>query len=190
MSERQQSAVDEITKELKRKGERRQADNELDYARDRFKKTIKRLFEYEIARIEKLIEKPNRYSVREWEKVRTDLEWIARRFMNLVERMEEVRPLTKIDDTSKAEAEGEDAVPAKSHGKGGRRKLIESQVSQIKSLVNAGELGLEEIAARFDISPAEVSGIKNERFWDWVEPRIRDRLNRYETKINKIERRF
>ena len=57
----------------------RAADNELDYARVRFKRSVERLFEREVARIAKLIEEPGRYSVREWEKVRTYFEWIARR---------------------------------------------------------------------------------------------------------------
>jgi hypothetical protein len=162
----------------------RAADNELDYARARFKRSVERLFEREVARIAKLIEEPGRYSVREWEKVRTYFEWIARRFTNLVQRMEEARPLTKIDDTD-PESNAEAAVAAQSNDKGGRRKLIESQVSQIKTLVNAGELSLEEIAKQFCVTPAEISGIKNERYWPLVEPRIVGRLDRYQTKLKR-----
>jgi len=181
-----QESLADFIKRVKPQADRRAADNELDYARARFKRVIERLFEYEVARIVKLIEEPARYSVKEWEKVRTDLEWIARRFSNLVQRMEEARPLTKIDD---AKSNVEDAVAAKSNNKG-RRKLTESQVSQIKSLVNAGELGLEKIAAQFGVSPAEISGIKNERYWPLVEPRISGRLNRYEANVTKIKRRI
>jgi hypothetical protein len=145
---------------------------------------IERLFEYEVARIVKLIEQPGRYSIREWEKVRTYFEWTARRFSNLVEQMEQARPLTRIDDTD-PESNAEAGVAAQNNNKGGRRKLIESQVSQIKSLVNAGELSLEEIAKQFDVSPAEISGIKNERYWPLVEPRIVGRLDRYQTKLKR-----
>jgi len=152
----------------------RAADNELDYARARFKRSVERLFEREVARIVKLIEEPSRYSVREWEKVRTYFEWIARRFANLVEQMEQARPLTTIDDTPV-----KDAVLKPG---GGKPKLTESEVSHIKTLVNAGELSLERIAKQFDVSPAEISGIKNERYWPLVEPRINGRLDRYEAK--------
>jgi hypothetical protein len=183
MSEQARSLA-EILEPLMEEVARRAADNELDSARARFKKVIERLFEYEVARIVKLIEEPGRYSVREWEKVRTYFEWIARRFANLVQRMEEARPLTKIDDTD-PESNAEAAVAAQSNNKGGRRKLIESQVSQIKSLVNAGELGLEEIAKQFCVTPAEISGIKNERYWPLVEPRIVGRLDRYQTKLKR-----
>jgi len=155
----------------------RAADNELDYARARFKRSVERLFEREVARIVKLIEEPGRYSVREWEKVRTYFEWIARRFTNLVEQMEQARPLTTIDDTPV-----KDAVLKPG---GGKPKLTESEVSQIKALVNAGELSLEEIAKQFDVSPAEISGIKNERYWPLVEPRIVGRLDRYQTKLKR-----
>jgi hypothetical protein len=150
----------------------RAADNELDYARVRFKRSVERLFEREVARIAKLIEEPGRYSVREWEKVRTYFEWIARRFTNLVERMEEARPLTTIDDTPV-----KDAVLKPG---GGKPKLTESEVSQIKTLINERELSLEEIAAQFKVSAAEISAIKNERVWPEVEPRIVGRLDRYE----------
>ena len=156
---------------------RRAADNELDYARARFKRSVERLFEREVARIVKLIEEPGRYSVREWEKVRTNLEWTAKRFMNLVEQMEQARPLTTIDDTPV-----KDAVLKPG---GGKPKLTESEVSQIKTLVNAGELSFEEIAKQFDVSPAEISGIKNERYWPLVEPRIVGRLDRYQTKLKR-----
>ena len=163
----------------------RAADNELDYARARFKRTVKRLFEREVARIVKLIEEAGRYSVRQWEKVRTDLEWIARRFTNLVEQMEQARPLTRIDDTPV-----KDAVLKPG---GGKPKLTESEVGQIKTLVNAGELSLEEIAARFDVSAAQVSAIKNERAWPEVEPRISGRLDRYEanavTNVGEVDER-
>jgi predicted transcriptional regulator len=153
---------------------RRAADNELDYARARFKRSVERLFEREVARIAKLIEEPGRYSVKEWEKVRTYFEWIARRFKNLVEQMEQARPLTTIDDTPV-----KDAVLKPG---GGKPKLTESEVSHIKTLVNERKLSLEEIAAQFNISPAEVSAIKNERTWPEVEPRIVGRLDRYEAK--------
>jgi len=43
----------------------RAADNELDYARARFKRSVERLFEGEVARIVKLSEEPGRYWV--WE---------------------------------------------------------------------------------------------------------------------------
>ena len=174
----------EVLRPLMEEVARRQADHELNSAWARFKKVTGRLFEYEIARIEQLIEQPDRYSVKEWEKVRTGFEWTARKFTNLVERMEEARPLTKIDDTHEVEVEGnaEDVVAEKSSNKAGRRKLTESQVSQIKTLVNAGELSLEEIAKQFGVSPAEISGIKNERYWPLVEPRINGRLDRYEAK--------
>ena len=152
----------------------RAADNELDYARVRFKRSVERLFEREVARIAKLIEEPGRYSVREWEKVRTYFEWIARKFANLVEQMEQARPLTTIDDTPV-----KDAVLKPG---GGKPKLTVSEVSQIKTLVNAGELRLEEIAAQFKLSPAEVSAIKNERVWPEVVPRIVGRLDRHEAK--------
>ena len=101
--------------------------------------------------------------------------------------MEEARPLTKIDDTHEVKVKGnaEDVVTEKSNNKGGRRKLTESQVSQIKSLVNAGKLSLEEIAQQFGVSPAEISGIKNERYWPLVEPRIVGRLDRYQTKLKR-----
>jgi hypothetical protein len=151
---------------------RRAADNELDYARARFKRSVERLFEREVARIAKLIEEPSRYSTREWEKVRTYFEWIARRFTNLVEQMEQARPLTTIDDTPV-----KDAVLKPG---GGKPKLTESEVSQIKTLINERKLSLEEIAAQFKLSPAEVSAIKNERTWPEVEPRIVGRLDRYE----------
>jgi len=184
MSEQGRSLA-EILAPLMEEVARRQADNELNSAWTRFKKVTGRLFEYEIARIEQLIEQPNRYSVKEWEKVRTGFEWTARKFTNLVERMEEARPLTKIDDTHEVKVKGnaEDVVTEQSNNKGGRRKLTESQVSQIKSLVNAGELSLEEIAKQFGVSPAEISGIKNERYWPLVEPRIVGRLDRYQTKL-------
>src|SRR6516165_8184168 len=74
-----QESLAEFIKRVKPRADRRAADNELDYARARFKRVIERLFEYEVARIVKLIEEPGRYSVREWEKVRTYFEWIARR---------------------------------------------------------------------------------------------------------------
>ena len=151
----------------------RAADNELDYARARFKRSVERLFEREVARIVKLIEEPGRYSVWEWEKVRTYFEWIARKFANLVEQMEQARPTT-IDDTPV-----KDAVLKPG---GGKPKLTESEVSQIKTLINERKLSLEEIAAQFKLSPAEVSAIKNERVWPEVVPRIVGRLDRHEAK--------
>jgi hypothetical protein len=167
----------DFIKQVGPEAKRRAADNELDYARARFKRSVERLFEREVARIVKLIEEPSRYSTREWEKVRTYFEWIARRFTNLVEQMEQARPLTTIDDTPV-----KDAVLKPG---GGKPKLTESEVSQIKTLVNAGELSLEEIAKQFDVSPAEISGIKNERYWPLVEPRIVGRLDRYQTKLKR-----
>ena len=123
---------------------------------------------------------PARYSVREWEKVITDIEWIARRFADLAERMKEVRPLTRIDDTDPKE------VVLKPGG--GKRKLSTAEVSEIKTLVNAGELSLEEIAEQFGVSPAQVSAIKNERSRAEVTPRIKGRLDRYNG--GKMKRRF
>jgi hypothetical protein len=161
----------EFIKSVGPEAKRRAADNELDYARARFKRSVERLFEREVAKIVKLIDEPSRYSVREWEKVRTYFEWIARKFANLVEQMEQARPLTIVDDTP-----AKDAVLKPG---GGKPKLTESEVSQIKTLVNAAELRLEEIAKQFDVSPAEISGIKNERYWPLVEPRIVGRLDRY-----------
>ena len=172
-----QESLAEFIKRVKPRADRRAADNELDYARARFKRVVERLFEYEVARIVKLIEEPGRYSVREWEKVRTNLERTAKRFMNLVEQMEQARPLTTIDDTP-----AKDAVLKPG---GGKPKLTVIEVSQIKSLVNAGELSLEEIAKQFCVTPAEISGIKNERYWPLVEPRIVGRLDRYQTKLKR-----
>ena len=94
-----------------------------------------------------------------------------------MDQMEQARPLTTIDDTPVKD------VVLKPGG--GKPKLTESQVSQIKTLVNAGELSLEEIAKQFGVSPAEISGIKNERYWPLVEPRISGRLNRYQTKLKR-----
>jgi hypothetical protein len=53
--------------------------------------------------IGRLIEKPDHYSTEQWEKVRTDLEWAARRLTLLVERMDELRPLTVIEDDAREE---------------------------------------------------------------------------------------
>jgi hypothetical protein len=53
--------------------------------------------------IRALIEKPERYSTKKWEKVRTDLEWMARRLTLLIERMDELRPLTMIEDDMREE---------------------------------------------------------------------------------------
>ena len=58
----------EFIKRVGPEAKRRAADNELDYARARFKRSVERLFEREVARIAKLIEEPGRYSVREWER--------------------------------------------------------------------------------------------------------------------------
>jgi hypothetical protein len=89
----------ELLGPLIKKVSKQSADNELEYARAKLKKAIERLFEYEVARIGQLIEEPARYSVKEWERVMTEFECIARRFLGLRERMEEARPLTMIDDT-------------------------------------------------------------------------------------------
>jgi hypothetical protein len=51
-----------------------------------------------IATIKALIENPEYYSDKQWEKVLTSLEWLARRLTDVVERMEELRPLAMIDD--------------------------------------------------------------------------------------------
>ena len=89
--------------------------------------------------------------------------------------MEEARPLTRITDD-----EPKEVVLRRGSGK---HKLSRADISQIKTLINAGELSLDEIAARFDVSPAQVSAIKNERSWPEVEPRINGRLDRYERKM-------
>ena len=99
--------------------------------------------------------------------------------MGLVEQMEEARPLTRIDDTDPKEAV---LRPG-----GGKPKLTTGEVSQIKTLINAGELSLEQIAERFGVSPAQVSAIKNERSWPEVEPRINSRLDRYEASRAKFK---
>jgi hypothetical protein len=98
MDEKLQRSVDEILGPLMQKASERDADLKLEYARARLRKAIGQLFEYEVARIQQLIAEPGRYSVKEWEKVMTDIEWIARRFMDLREQMEEARPLTRITD--------------------------------------------------------------------------------------------
>jgi hypothetical protein len=67
--------------------------------------------------------------------------------------------------------------------------LSRADISQIKTLINAGELSLDEIAAKFDVSPAQVSAIKNERSWPEVAPRINSRLDRYEANRAKFKRR-
>lgn len=168
----------EMVRPFKPIADMRAADNELDYARARLKKTIEHVFETDVARVEQLIAEPARYSVKEWERVMTDIEWIARRFMGLMERMAEARPLTIIDDKEPKEVV---LRPG-----GGKRKLSTGEVSEIKTLINAGELSLEEIASKFEVSPAQVSAIKNERSWPLVKPRINGRLDRY----GRMRRRF
>lgn len=182
MNEEQQRTLAKLLGPLAHKAKEQEEDLALDYARVRLKKAIDRVFEIEVARIEQLIAEPARYSVKEWERVMTDIEWIARRFTALMARMEDARPLTRIDDTEPKEAV---LKPG-----GGKPKLSTGEVSQIKTLINAGELSLEEIAAKFDVSPAQVSAIKNERSWPEVEPRIRGRLDRYEANRVKIKRRI
>jgi hypothetical protein len=181
MDEKLQRSLDEILGPLMQKASERDADLKLDYARARLKKAIEQVFKDEVARIQQLIAEPGRYSVKEWEKVMSDIEWTARRFMSLREQMEEARPLTRIDDT--------DPKEAVLRVGGGKPKLSTGEVSQIKTLINAGELSLEEIAAKFDVSPAQVSAIKNERSWPEVEPRISSRLDRYEANRAKFKRR-
>ena len=51
-----------------------------------------------IGAIKELIETPEMYSEKQWEKVRTSLEWMARNLRDVVERMEELRPLTMVED--------------------------------------------------------------------------------------------
>jgi hypothetical protein len=170
MNENRRELLAEVIGPLLQKG----ADRTFDYARVRFKKAVEKLFEFEVARLERFIAEPSKFSTKEWERVRTDIEWTARRFMALVERMEE-RPLTRITD----------AEPKEVHLRRGtgKHKLSRADISEIKTLINAGELSLEEIAERFEVSPAQVSAIKNERCWPEVEPRINRRLDRYERKM-------
>jgi hypothetical protein len=182
MDEKLRQSVAELVGPLAQKAKEQEADNELDYARARLRKATDRVCDFEAARLQQLIAEPKRYSVRQWERVMTDVEWIARRFTALRERMEEARPLTRIDGT-----EPKEAVLRRGSGK---HKLSRAEISEIKTLINAGELSLEEIAAKFDVSPAQVSAIKNERSWPEVEPRIRGRLDRYEASRVKIKRRI
>jgi hypothetical protein len=88
----------DFVKRVKPQADRKDADNQLAYARGRLKKVIGRIFENEVGRLQELIAEPERYSAREWERVITDLEWTARRFLKVGERMDEARPLTMIDD--------------------------------------------------------------------------------------------
>ena len=48
--------------------------------------------------IKELIEKPNYYSVKQWEAAMGQMEWLARRLTCVVERMNELRPLIKVAD--------------------------------------------------------------------------------------------
>jgi hypothetical protein len=98
-SDRYHDLLADFVKREKAQADKKDADNQLAYARGRLKKVIGRIFENEIEKLKELIAEPNRYSTKEWEKVITDLEWTARRFLNVAERMEQVRPLTRIDDT-------------------------------------------------------------------------------------------
>ena len=104
MNEQIQGQLADFIKKFGPQAQRRAADQALDRARGRLKKGINRLFENEIGKLRELTAEPDRYSVKEWEKVITDLEWIARRFLGVAERMEETRPLTVIDDVADAEA--------------------------------------------------------------------------------------
>ena len=85
--------------------------------------------------------------------------------------MKEARPLTRITDDEPSEVM---LRPG-----GGKAKLIAADVSRIKVLINEGKFSLEQIAELFDISPQQVSMIKNERSWPEIEPRINARLDRY-----------
>jgi hypothetical protein len=177
MSER----LDEIVGPLNQKAIEKEADRALDYARVKLKKAIKRLFEYEVVRVQKLIEEPSRFSGREWERVITDIEWTAKRFADLAERMKEARPLTRITDDEPREVM---LRPG-----GGKAKLTAGDVNRIKVLINEGKFSLEQIAELFDISPQQVSMIKNERSWPEIEPRINGRLDRYGAN-GKLKRRL
>jgi len=45
-----------------------------------------------------LIEEPERYSSKQWEKTITDFQWTARRIACVAETMEGLRPLVRVDD--------------------------------------------------------------------------------------------
>jgi len=51
-----------------------------------------------LGKMGKLIEKPNYYSVKQWEAAMGQMEWLARRLTCVVERMNELRPLIKVAD--------------------------------------------------------------------------------------------
>ena len=98
--------VSEFIKAIKPEHDRRAAakkreaaDNELRYARTRFKKVMERIFENEVAKLMTLIKEPRRYSTKEWEKLITDFQWMARRLACVAKTMEQQRPLVRVDDT-------------------------------------------------------------------------------------------
>jgi hypothetical protein len=104
MDQRTQGLLADFIKRNAPKAQRKAANQELDRARGRLKTVINRAFENEIGKLKELIQEPDRYSVKEWEKVITDLEWTARRFLGVAERMEDLRPLVMVDNTPKDEA--------------------------------------------------------------------------------------
>jgi transcriptional regulator of heat shock response len=93
-----QEFLTELVNQLKPQIEQKEADKELDKARARLRKAIDRLFANEIAQIEALIAEPNRYSVKGWENLVIEAKWNLSRLRTVVERIEEVRPLIKIED--------------------------------------------------------------------------------------------
>jgi hypothetical protein len=158
-----------LVNQLKPLADQREANNKLRSARERFKKVIERLLTTEVERITILAEEAERYSAREWDKLISEIEWAAKRLTEVADRMKELRPLTEIDDPPADKIEIE-----KQRRRTG--KLSGNEISEIKRLINGGERSLDEIAAEFDISPGQVSAIKNERVWPLVEPRIAGRV--------------
>jgi hypothetical protein len=100
-----QQFLTELVNRLRRETEQEAADNELERARGRLRKAIDRLFANEIAQIEILIGKPERYSVKGWENLVIEAQWTLSRLRNVVERVNEIRPLIKIDDSENGKVE-------------------------------------------------------------------------------------
>jgi len=58
------------------------------------------------------------------------------------------------------------ATGLKPRGKGGRTKLSEDDVREIRKMI--GEIPMKEIAAKFGVRRAQITAIKHGRFWAWV----------------------
>jgi hypothetical protein len=100
-----QEFLTEIVNRLKPQIAQQAADNELERARGRLRKAVDRLFANEIAQIEILIGEPERYSVKGWENLVIEAQWTLSRLRTVVDRINEVRPLIKIEDSENGKVE-------------------------------------------------------------------------------------